>query len=394
MLRRMSEGEAADFNFAARSQRSSGVCIGGMGVEIPPASISNEELVETFNKWVDAENPGRVARGEAPLPHSAADFIVQASGIRSRHVYERDGILDPRRMAPHIPARGDDELSVMAEFGLAAARKALAHAEVSGPDIDLVICAASHHQRPYPALAIEIQKALGAAGAAFDMGLGCSSALAGLHVAANLVRAGAHRRVLVVTPELITGHLNFRDRQTHFIFGDASVAVLVEAMGEGEQRPGRFEIVDTRGWTQFSNNIRTNFGFLSRLVQDNPSMLDMEGNMIKQVGNKVFKEVTIAGHQFIVDFLAEHGHTPHSVRRFWLHQANARMNAMILKLAFGKEVGHDRAPMVLERLGNTAAAGAIVALEENHRDMQAGDFGLLCAFGAGYSIGGALLRMM
>ena len=70
------------------------------------------------------------------------------------------------------------------------------------------------------------------------------------------------------------------------------------------------------------------------------------------------------------------------------------MNQMILKLAFGKEVGHDRAPMVLDRLGNTAAAGAVVALQENHKDMQAGDYGLLCTYGAGYSIGGALLRMM
>ena len=70
------------------------------------------------------------------------------------------------------------------------------------------------------------------------------------------------------------------------------------------------------------------------------------------------------------------------------------MNAMILKLAFGHEVDHDRAPMVLERLGNTAAAGAIIALKENHEDMAAGDFGLICAFGAGYSIGGALVRMM
>jgi beta-ketodecanoyl-[acyl-carrier-protein] synthase len=152
--------------------------------------------------------------------------------------------------------------------------------------------------------------------------------------------------------------------------------------------------VDTRIWTQFSSNIRTNFGFLSRLAQDDPYNLKIEGNLIRQVGNKVFKEVTVAGHQFIVDFLKEHGHTPQDIRRFWLHQANARMNAIILKLAFGEEVGQDRAPTVLEELGNTAAAGAIIALEQHHRDMQAGEFGLLCAFGAGYSIGGALLRMM
>jgi beta-ketodecanoyl-[acyl-carrier-protein] synthase len=208
------------------------------------------------------------------------------------------------------------------------------------------------------------------------------------------VRAGAHRRALVVTPELITAHLNFRDRQTHFIFGDAATALLIEAADEGETKAGRFEVLDTRSWTQFSNNIRSNFGYLTRAAEADAGVIATEGLLIKQQGNKVFKDVTVASHRFIVDFLAEHGRTPETVRRFWLHQANARMNQMILKLAFGREIGHDVAPMVLEELGNTAAAGAVVALAQNHRDMRAGDYGLLCTYGAGYSIGGALLRMM
>lgn len=368
--------------------------ISGIGTEIPEARITNEELVASFNSWVDKENVGRAAAGEPLLQKSDTEFILYASGVKERHVLVLDGILDPERMTPRIPPRADDELSVMAEFGVKAAKRALEHARLDAADIDMVICAASHHQRPYPAIAIEIQHALGAGGTAFDMALGCSSAAAGLHVAFNLVRAGAQRRVLVVTPEIITGHLNFRDRQTHFIFGDASTALVVERLEEGEVRPGRFEIIDTRNWTQFSNNIRTNFGFLLRAGQEDTSTVKMEGNMIKQVGNKVFKEVTVAGHKFIVGFLAEHGLTPEGIRRFWLHQANARMNAMILKLAFGHEVDHDRAPMVLQRLGNTAAAGAIIALKENHEDMKRGDYGLICAFGAGYSIGGALIRMM
>lgn len=368
------------------------VVISGIGVEIPPAKITNEELAESFNAWVDAENPKRAARGEPPLARSDPQFIFTASGIRERHVYERSGILDPARMAPRIPLRHDDELSVMAEFGLAAARKAIEDAGVSARDIDMVICSASHYQRLYPAIAIEIQNALGMEGAAFDMNLGCSSAAAGLHVAANFIRAGGQKRVLVVTPELITGHLDFRDRQTHFIFGDAASALLVERMEA--PRSGRFEVLDTRNWTHFSNNIRTNFGHLLRAGQDDASVVRMEGNLIRQVGNKVFKDVTVAGHHFIVDFLAQHALTPHEMRRFWLHQANARMNAMILRLAFGEDVGQDRAPTVLDRLGNTAGAGAVIALKENHADMRMGEHGLLCAFGAGYSIGGALLRMM
>ena len=368
--------------------------ISGVGIEIPEARITNEELVESFNGWVDKENARRQGTGEPQLQRSDTEFILYASGVRERHVLVLDGILDPERMTPRIPVRDDAEISVMAEFGVMSAKRALEHAGLEGGDIDMVICAASHHQRPYPALGIEIQHALGIRGAAFDMALGCSSAAAGLHVAFNLVRTGAQRRVLVVTPEIITGHLNFRDRQTHFIFGDASTSMVIERIPRDEILPGRFEIVDTRSWTQFSNNIRTNFGFLLRTGQEDTSSVRMEGNMIKQVGNKVFKEVTVAGHKFIVDFLAEHGLTPEGIRRFWLHQANARMNAMILKLAFGHEVGQDRAPTVLERLGNTAAAGAIIAFKENNEDLEPGDYGLICAFGAGYSIGGALLRKM
>jgi beta-ketodecanoyl-[acyl-carrier-protein] synthase len=370
------------------------VVISGIGAEIPAASISNDELVATFNAWVDKENVERQKRGQDPLAGSTSSFIEHASGIRARRVLYPEGVLDVDRMASVMPERPDNETSIQAEFGAASARKALDYAGVAPAEVDMVICATSHLQRMYPAIGIEIQQALGTSGAALDLSLGCSSAAGGLHTAFNLVRAGAQKKVLVCTPEVITGHLNYRDRQTHFIFGDASVSVLVEALEEGEERPGRFEVLDTRLWTQFSSNIRSNFGFLARLHQANPHVLDMEGMMITQLGNKVFKEVTHAGHEFIIDFLSDNGRTTDDIRRFWLHQANARMNGMILRMALGHDADHDRAPIILGELGNTAAAGAFVALEMNHRDMQSGDYGLICAFGAGYSIGGALLRMM
>lgn len=369
------------------------VIISGIGVEIPTDRVTNAELVDSFNAWVDAENARRTGTDEPVLQKSSVEFIEHASGIKARHMIDKSGVLDPARMAPNIPSRPDEELSVQAEFGLKAARRAIEHAGCQPGDIDLVICSSSHNQRPYPAIAIEMQEQLGIGGAGFDMGLGCSSAAAALHVATNLVRAGGHERILVVVPEIVTSPLDFRDRQTHFIFGDASVAMVVEPRGS-RKRPGRFEVIDTRTWTQMSSNIRNNLGFLTRAAQPDPYLVPMEGNLIKQVGNKVFKEVTVAGHKFIVDFLGEHDLTPHDMRRFWLHQANARMNGMILKLAFGQEVNHDRAPMVLDKYGNTAGAGAVIALKENHEDMKSGEYGLLCAFGAGYSIGGALLRMM
>ncbi len=368
------------------------VVISGIGTEIPNASISNEELVDSFNAWVASENERRHGTEREMLSPSDAAFIRHASGVEKRRVLFPDGILDPGRMAPRIPARADTELSVQAEFGVKAARAALAEASVGGQDVDLLICATSHPQRLYPAVAIEMQKELGANGGAFDMNLGCASAAAGLHLAFNLVRAGAHKRVLVVTPEIITGHLDFRDRQTHFIFGDAAVALVVEALEDDAPRPGTFEVLDTACWTQFSNNIRTNFGYLQRTSEEDTSIVRTEGMLIKQQGNRVFKEVSHGVHRVINEFLDRNALTVDGVRRFWLHQANARMNAMILKLALGEEVDHDRAPLVLQDLGNTAAAGAVLALATNRADLEPGDLGLLCAFGAGYSIGSVLLR--
>lgn len=368
--------------------------ITGTGIEIPPHSISNDELVSVFNTWVERENERRNGSGEKLLALSDSEFIHYASGVEYRHVIEPTGILDPERMAPRIPVRSDEDLSVEAEFAIASARKAIEAADRRPEDVDMVICAASHQQRPYPSISIEVQKWLGTSGSAFDMSLGCSSCGAAIHVATGLVRAGAQRRVLVTTPEIITGQLNFRDRQTHFIFGDASASVVIEMLEEDETRPGAWEILDTRTWTEFSNNIRSNFGFLNRASQERTDIVEIEGNLIKQVGNKVFKEVTVAASRFMKEFLADRGLSPEDVRRYWLHQANGRMNAMIMKLVLGHEVDDDRAPIVLSRFGNTAAAGAMIAFNQNSDDLKAGDYGLICAFGAGYSIAAALIRKM
>lgn len=128
------------------------IIISGSGVSIPQATISNEELVESFNSWVERENGRQREAGLEPLPKSDADFIYRASGIKRRHVHTRDGILDIDRMAPRIPERDDDAVSVLAEFGAEAARSALEDAAIPAEQVDLVICASSHLQRLYPAI--------------------------------------------------------------------------------------------------------------------------------------------------------------------------------------------------------------------------------------------------
>ena len=307
------------------------VVISGSGLYTPTETVSNEELVTSFNAWVDIHNDAhsdQIARGEIePKTYSSAEFIEKASGIKSRYVINKTGILDPHRMVPDIPERDNTEQSVMCEIACHAAREAMQAASVTAADIDTVIVAASNMQRAYPAMAIEVQAALGATGFAFDMNVACSSATFGIQQASDSVKAGSARRVLVVNPEICTGHLNFRDRDSHFIFGDVATAVVVESIESAVNMQG-WEILDTRMQTLFSNNIRNNFGFLNRADETGVGQLD---KLFVQEGRKVFKEVCPAVADQISSQLAPMGIAPDDLKRIWLHQANRNMNDLIAR---------------------------------------------------------------
>ena len=249
------------------------VVISGTGVYQPPEVITNAELVASFNAFVDLHNArhaAAIAAGTEPaLAHSSVEFIEKASGIRQRYVMEKAGILDPERMYPQFVPRSNDQLSMMAEIAVSAARQALAQAGKPASAIDMVICAASNMQRAYPAMAVEIQQALGAGGFGFDMNVACSSATFALEQACNAVRSGTAQCVLVVNPEITSGHQEWRDRDCHFIFGDVCTAVIVEPAATATSAD-QWEILGTRLVTRFSNAIRNNFGFMNRSEDSDP----------------------------------------------------------------------------------------------------------------------------
>ncbi|MCZ8323280.1 MAG: beta-ketoacyl-ACP synthase III [Novosphingobium sp.] len=365
--------------------------ISATGLYTPPESISNDELVASFNAYVELFNQRHAAEIGAgtvePLQSSSAEFIEKASGIKSRYVMSKAATLDPETMGPRWPERPDDEVSVMAEIGIAAARDALARAGRDAKDVDAVLCAASNMQRPYPAMAIEIQQALGIEGFAFDMNVACSSATFGIQTAADFIRAGNARSVLVVSPEICTGHNNMKNRDSHFIFGDVATAVLVEAK---DMAPAQhWEIVGTRLKTVFSNNIRNNFGFLNCAT---PETIGTPDKLFVQEGRKVFKEVVPMVASMIVDHAGDLGIDPASLRRLWLHQANSGMNRLIAQRVLGHEANDDESPTVLDTYGNTSSAGSIIAFHLHNADLAAGDTALICSFGAGYSAGTVFVR--
>ena len=367
--------------------------ISATGLFTPEHSISNAELVESFNAFVERHNTAHadaIAAGEMDaLQPSSVEFIEKASGIKARHVMAKDPVLDPETMAPRWDARGNDELSMMAEIGVLACRQALERAGRDAADVDAVLCAASNMERPYPAMAIEIQQALGIDGFAFDMNVACSSATFGIQTAADYIRAGNAKSVLVVSPEITSGHLNWRDRDSHFIFGDVATAVLVE---DASIAPAsHWDILGTKLKTVFSNNIRNNFGFLNRATPDDTDGAD---KLFVQEGRKVFKEVVPMVAEMIVAEAERLDIDPQGLRRLWLHQANAGMNRLIAQRVLGHEASEDESPTVLDTYGNTSSAGSIIAFHLNSDDLESGDSGLICSFGAGYSAGTVFVRKM
>ncbi len=368
------------------------IVISGTGLWTPPNSISNEELVSSYNAYAEkynAKNTAAISAGQLDaLPLSSAAFIEKASGIKSRYVYKKEGILDIDRMRPLIPPRTDDQLSDQAEIALNAVRPALEAANKQPGDIDAVIVACAYTQRSYPAIAIEVQHELGIKGFGFDMLVACSAATFGLHRGYEMVAAGTAGCVLVINPELTSPQVNYTDRDGHFIFGDVATATVIES-ADTCTAPHSFEILSVKALTAYSNNIRSNFGYVTRANDVDPFAAD---KLFHQAGRKVFKEVCPMAADHINTHLQSHSMTPSDIKRWWLHQANINMNQLIIKKLLDREASTTEAPIVLDRYANTASAGSLIAFNLNHQDLSSGDYGILCSFGAGYSIGSLVLR--
>ena len=368
------------------------IVISGTGVYTPPFSISNEELVLSYNTYVNnfnKEHKAQIDTGTCEaLQESSAEFIEKASGIKSRFVLDREGVLDPEVMCPRLPKRLPEEMSIQCEISVEAARQAMENAGKKPEDIDAVIVSCSNYERPYPAIAVEVQAALGIDGFAFDMNVACSSATFGIQTAVDSVFRGNARAILMVNPEICSGHLNFRDRDSHFIFGDVCTAVIIERE-DCCQMKDVFEIIATKLTTRYSTNIYNGFGFLDRTRPDDN---DEKSKLFVQEGRKVFKEVIPIATELIRGHLAEHNIATAELKRVWLHQANLNMNQLICKKLLGMEISEDVTPTILDTYANTASAGSIICFHKNRDGMNDQDLGVICSFGAGYSVGNVIVR--
>ncbi|TXD97753.1 beta-ketoacyl-ACP synthase III [Psychrobacter frigidicola] len=376
-------------------------CITGTGLYIPPYSISNEELVTSFNQYVDnynAEHADEIASEATPaLQHSSAEFIEKVSGIKSRYVMEKEGILNPEIMAPVIAYRDiENELSVMAEMGTAALLEALKDAGLEPNDLDGIILACSNFQRTYPAVSIEIQNAIGMVGGfAFDMNVACSAATFGLAQAQGSIASGLAKRVAMVNVEISSAHLNWRNRDSHFIFGDVATACIIEDL----DTPKGYEILNAKLFTEFSTNIRNEYGYMDRsefLAAETEMYPDIKKpatiKLFTQNGRKVFREVCPKVSQIITEHLQENDLQASDIKMLWLHQANANMIDLILRTVVGRDADKAIAPSVIAEFANTSSASPMIVFHRYKDALQSGDLGVICSFGAGYSIGSVLVR--
>ncbi|MFT6550644.1 MAG: beta-ketodecanoyl-[acyl-carrier-protein] synthase [Zhongshania marina] len=371
---------------------NSSVVISGVSLWTPEYSISNEELVTSYNAWAEhfnQQNHAAIEAGELEAkPLSSPEFIEKASGIKNRYAYSKEGVLDIHRMRPLLDIRDDEQVSHQAEMAIAAAKKALSAANKTAADIDMVIVSCAYTQRAYPAIAIEVQMALGINGFGFDMLVACSAATFGLERAVDAVKCGTSKGVLVINPELTSPQVNYTDRDSHFIFGDVATAVVVES-GDTCQSAHAFDVLSTKCVTSYSNNIRSNFGYTTRTTDEDPYSAD---KLFHQNGRKVFKEVCPMAAEHIESHLRSEGIEVADLKRWWLHQANINMNLLISKRLLGRDATLEEAPIVLDEYANTASAGSIIAFAKYHEDLSTGDIGVICSFGAGYSIGSLILK--
>lgn len=368
------------------------IVISGTGLYTPEEQISNDELVASFNGYVEkfnTENAAKIEAGEvAQLHPSSAAFIAKASGIHSRHVVDKKGILDIDIMAPRLRPRSNDEPSLFAETSLVAAKQAIANANLTPDDIDVVIVSCSIIERSYPQIAIEVQDLLGIKGFAFDMLVGCASAAFAINIASDFIKNGTAKRVLMLNPEICSGQLNYCDRDSHFIFGDVVTAAIIEST-DSCKSDNAFELMSSKLLTQFSNNIRNNSGYLNHTTPETRFDAD---KLFVQNGRSVFKEVLPLVSKMITDHLEENQISADNLARLWLHQANKNMNDFIGKKVMGREPTPEEQPNVLQNYGNTSSAGSIVVFHNHKTDLNVGDYGVLCAFGAGYSAASLILQ--
>lgn len=329
----------------AKYQPDPAIGIVGIGSDAPPGILSNadlEKMVDTSDEW-----------------------IVERTGIRTRHI-----------------ADAQTTTSVLATN---AARKALADAGLKGEDVDLIIIGTATPDMLFPSTACLVQAQIGASGAAFDLAAACSGFIYGLNVAAGLIRNGTHETALVIGAETLTKIVDFQDRGTCVLFGDAAGAAVLRRVEKGRG------ILATRIMSDgtLAEMLTLPAGGSARPTSH--ETVDQRLHYIKMNGNNVFKSAVKWMADVVKKALEDAELGAHEVDLFIPHQANLRIiEATARKL----DIPMDKVFVNVDRYGNTSAASIPLALDEARQAgmLREGYVVSAVAFGSGFTWGSAVLR--
>lgn len=316
----------------------------GWGGYLPSQIVTNNELaqrVDTSDEW-----------------------IFSRSGIKERHIAQ------------------PGELT--SDLAIAAARKALAQAQVAPEEVDAIILATTTPDETMPATAVKVQQALGANRAfAFDLQAACSGFVYAMAVADNFIRLGQARKALVIGAETMTRLLDWQDRSTCVLFGDGAGALVLEAVESDRSDRGQRGI--------FSTHLFSDGSFHDALYVNGGPSSPQKGGTLQMVGREVFRHAVKKIGEAVVAALEANGLQAKDIDWFVPHQANVRIIQGVAEhfgLPFEKMI------VTIDRHANTSAASIPLALCEAVEDgrLKKGDLIVCEALGAGLTWGASLLR--
>lgn len=324
------------------------VGIAGTGSYVPDRVVTNahfEEFLETSDDW-----------------------ITQRTGIKERRF-------------------GSDDQAT-SDLATIAAERAMAASGVAPEDLDLVLVATMTPDYPLPATACLVQERVGARNAgSFDINGACTGFLTALHTAEAFVAAGRARRCLVIGAEALSRTaVDFKDRSSCILFGDAAGAVVVAPL---EECRGQGEILRTR---LGSDGTGWDFIHIPAGGSRNPAShetVEARNHFMKMRGREVFRFAVKYMRQMVGEMME--GHDPTELSMVVPHQVNMR----IIEAALDRmEIPTEKVMVNIEKYGNSSAATVPLALDEAVRTgrIEKGKLVVLVAFGAGLTWGGSLLR--
>ncbi len=290
------------------------------------------------------------------------EWIFERTGIRQRHIASKD--------------------QMTSDLAYMSALDAIQDANINATDIDLIILATSTPDQVFPSTAVKLQDMLNIRdGAAFDIHAVCSGFIYALSTADNFIKSGKYKRILVIGSEVYSRILNWKDRTTCVLFGDAAGAFILEGQNNNDIRSGIIDSV-----------IKSDGQYRSKLYCDGgPSMQPRTDNFINMDGKEVYKHAVEKQTIIVEELLDSAGFGIESIDWFVPHQANLRILQTTAKKLKIKE---EKIIVTVDKHANTSSASIPVAMTTAIKEnkIKRGDILLLEAFGAGFTWGAVLLR--